>query len=97
VKSGNTYTFTGDAAADENIAVEMLGGSTAFSQISGFRTQVTGLAGQNTSGSFWYDAIYTLSYLLNYLAKAAVILVPLLFLLIYRWYGRENRLQYPNT
>ncbi len=93
--SGNTYTFKGSAAADENIAVEMLGGSTAFSQIPGFRTQVTGLTGQTTSGSFWYDAIYTLSYLLNYLAKAAVILVPLLFLVIYRWYGREKMFTVP--
>ena len=96
VLSGNTYTFSGDAAADENIAVEMLGGSTAFSQIpGGFRTQVTGLAASTTSGSFWYDAVYTLSYLLNYLAKAAVILVPLLFLVIYRWYGTEKKFTVP--
>ena len=51
VLSGNTYTFSGSAAADENITIEMLGGSTAFSQIPGFRTQVTGLAGQTRTGS----------------------------------------------
>ena len=57
--------------------------------------EVTGLAGSTTSGSFWYDAIYTLSYLLKYLAEAAVILVPLLFLLIYRWYGEERKFIVP--
>ena len=93
--SGTTYTLTGAAAADENVAIEMLGGSTAFGQIPGFRTQVTGLAGSTTAGSFWYDIIYTLAYLLNYLAKAAVILVPILFLVIYRWYGREKTFTVP--
>jgi hypothetical protein len=51
VLSGNTYTFSGSAAADENITIKMLGSSTAFSQIPGFRTQVTGLAGQTVTGS----------------------------------------------
>ena len=51
VLSGNTYTFSGSAAADENIAIEMLGGSTAFSHIPGFRTQVTGLVGQTRTTS----------------------------------------------
>jgi uncharacterized membrane protein len=39
--------------------------------------------------------ISTLSSLLRYLATAAVILVPLGFLLIYRWFGREKRFTVP--
>ena len=41
--------------------------------------------------------IYTLSSLLRYLATAAVILVPLSFLLIYRWFGRERKFTVPAT
>ena len=39
--------------------------------------------------------ISTLSSLLRYLATAAAILVPLSFLLIYRWFGRERKFAVP--
>ena len=94
-KSGDTYVITGTAAADENIAVEFLAGPTGFSQIPGFRSEVADLAGKTTSGNFWYNAAYTLSYFLNYLAEAAVILVPFLFLFIYNRYGREKEFTVP--
>lgn len=44
-----------------------------------------------------YEAplIHTLSSLLRYLATAAVILVPLGFLLIYRWFGSEKKFTVP--
>ena len=90
VKSGDTYLITGSAAENENIAVEILAGPSGFGQVPGYRTEVADLAGKTSSGSFRYNAIYTLSYLLNYLFKAAVILVPLLFLVIYNRYGREK-------
>jgi uncharacterized membrane protein len=90
VKSGDTYLITGSAAENENVAVEILAGPSGFGQVSGYRTEVADLAGKTSSGSFWYNSIYTLSYLLNYLSKVAVILVPLMFLVIYNWYGREK-------
>ncbi|HUT39609.1 MAG TPA: DUF2207 domain-containing protein, partial [Methanoregula sp.] len=95
VKSGDTYLITGSAAENENVAVEILAGPSGFDQVPGYRTEVADLAGKTSSGSFWYNAIYTLSYLLNYLAKAAVILVPLLFLIIYNRYGREKSFTVP--
>jgi uncharacterized membrane protein len=95
VKSGDTYLITGSAAENENVAVEILAGSSGFGQVPGYRTEVAGLAGKTSSGSFWYNVIYTLSNLLNYLSKAAVILVPLLFLVIYNRYGREKEFTVP--
>ncbi len=95
VKSGDTYLITGSAAENENVAVEILAGPQGLSQLPGYRTEVADLAGKTSSGSFWYNASYTLSYLLNYLSKAAVILVPLLFLVIYYRYGREKEFTVP--
>jgi len=95
VKSGDTYLIMGSAAENENVAVEILAGPQGLSQLPGYRTEVVDLAGKTSSGSFWYNASYTLSYLLNYLSKAAVILVPILFLVIYYRYGREKEFTVP--
>ena len=95
VKSGDSYLIMGSAAENENVAVEILAGSQGFGQLPGYRTEVADLKGKTSSGSFWYNAGYTLSYLLNYLSKAAVILVPLLFLVIYYRYGREKKFIVP--
>ena len=90
-KTGDTYTITGSAAANENIAVEMLAGAGGFAQIPGFRTNATDLQAQTASASFWYDLPYTVATLFGYLAKAAVLLVPVLLLFIYYHYGREKK------
>ena len=94
-KSGDNYLITGSAAQDENVAVEMLTGPGGFGQIPGSRNEVPDLAGKTASGSFWTDAPYTLAYLLSWLAKIAVILVPLLLILIYNRYGREKTFTVP--
>ena len=95
VRTGSIYTITGSSAADQSMGVEMLGNSTAFGGIPGFRTDVTDLPGSIASGNFWHDLLYTLSYLMKYLAEAGVILVPLGFLGIYRWFGREKKFPVP--
>ena len=54
-KTRDTYTFTGSAAPDENVAVELLTTPGGLSQIPGFRNNVQGLASRycvrETSGS----------------------------------------------
>ena len=45
-KTRDTYTFTGSASADENVAVEILTTPGGLSQIPGYRSNVQGLAGQ---------------------------------------------------
>jgi uncharacterized membrane protein len=95
VLTGTTFTATGSSAADQNIVVKMLGTPTAFGGIPGFRTEVSNLPESTASGSFWYDITYTLSYLLKYLAEACVVIVPLGFLGIYHWYGREKKFTVP--
>ena len=90
-KTGTTYTITGSAAENENIAVEMLGPTGGFAQIPGFRSKATDLQGKTASGSFWYNLPYTVSSILNVLAKIGVLLVPFLLLLIYYRYGRERQ------
>ena len=90
-KTGDTYTITGSAAENENIAVEMLAGENGFGQMPGFRSKASNLQSQTASANFWYNLPYTVATLLNYLAKAAVLLVPLIMLLIYYHYGRERK------
>jgi len=89
-KTGNTYTITGSAAENENIAIEMLASGNGFGQMPGFRSEATNLQSKAASANFWYNFPYTVATLLNYLAKVAVLLVPLLLLLIYYRYGRER-------
>ncbi len=92
---GNTYTITGSAAADENVAVEILTKADGLSGIPGFRSEVADLKSKTDSGSFWYNLPYILANLLNILAKVAVILVPFLLLFIYYRYGREKMFTVP--
>jgi uncharacterized membrane protein len=87
---GNTYTITGSAAADENVAVELLTKVGGLSGIPGFRSEVADLKSKTDSGSFWYNLPYLLANLLNILAKIAVILVPFLLIALYYRYGRER-------
>ena len=94
-KSGARYIITGSAAANEIIAVEMVGNTQGFSQINGFRTEVKDIQSRAFWGNFWYNVPYQLSDLLSWIAKAAVILVPLLFILIYYRYGREKEFTVP--
>ena len=94
-KSGDYYLITGSAAANEIIAVEIVGNAQGFSQINGFRTEVKDIQSRASSASFWYNVPYLLSDLLSWIAKVAVILVPLLFILIYYRYGREKEFTVP--
>ena len=94
-KSGDHYIITGSAAANEIIAVEMVGNAQGFSQINGFRTEVKDIQSRASSASFWYNIPYLLSDLLSWIAKVAVILVPLLLILIYYRYGREKEFTVP--
>ena len=89
-KTGDTYTITGSAAENENIAVEMLAGENGFSQMPGFRSEAADLPSKTASANFWYNLPYTAATLLCYLSKAMVILVPLFLLLLYYRYGRER-------
>ncbi len=66
---GDTYTITGSAAADENVAVELLAAVDGFSGIPGIRTEVADLKSKTASGSFWYNLPYFVANLLNILAK----------------------------
>jgi uncharacterized membrane protein len=94
-KSGTRYIITGSAAANEIVAVEMVGNAQGFSQIKGFRTEGKDIPSQASSASFWYNVPYFLSILLSQVAKVAVILVPLLFIVIYNRYGREKEFTVP--
>ncbi|TFG89282.1 MAG: DUF2207 domain-containing protein, partial [Candidatus Atribacteria bacterium] len=95
-KTGNTYTISGSAAADENVAVELLTKVDGLSGIPGFRSEVADLKSKTESGSFWYNLPYFVANLLNILAKIGVILVPLLFISLYYRYGREKRFTVPD-
>ncbi|MGA8777030.1 DUF2207 family protein, partial [Methanoregula sp.] len=94
-KTGDTYTLSGSAAADENVAVEVLTTPGGLGQIPGFRSNVEGLAGSTASGSFWYDLPYYVAWFLLYLGMAAVILTPFVLLFIYQRYGREKTFVVP--
>ena len=94
-KTGDTYVLTGSAAANENVAVEILTTSGGLGQIPGFRDELTGLSGSTAWGNFWYNLPYWVAWALNYLGKAAVILVPFLFIVIYNRYGREKNFTVP--
>ena len=94
-KNENTYTITGSAAADENVAVELLTKTDGLSGIPGFRSEVADLKSKTESGSFWYNLPYFAANLLNILAKVAVILVPLFLIALYYWYGREKSFTVP--
>ncbi len=93
--NGDTYTITGSAAADENVAVELLTTVGGLSGIPGIRTQVADLNSKTASGSFWYNLPYFVANLLNILAKAGVILVPVLLIYLYYHYGREKMFTIP--
>ena len=92
---GDTYTITGSAAADENVAVELLATVDGLSGIPGIRTEVADLKSKTASGSFWYNLPYFVANLLNILAKAGVILVPILLIYLYYHYGREKMFTVP--
>src|SRR5208337_5067218 len=83
------------AAADENVAVELLTTSGGLSQIPGFRSEVTDLAGSTAWGNFWYNLPYWVAWFLKYLGEAAVLVVPFLFIIIYNQYGREKEFTVP--
>ena len=86
-KAGDTWVITGSLAANEILAVEMLGPSEGFSRFPGFRNSVDDVRGKTASAAFWYNLPYYAAYLLNILGTIAVILVPLLLIVIYRRYG----------
>jgi uncharacterized membrane protein len=94
-KAGDNYVITGSLAANEILAVEMLGPSDGFSQFPGFRNAVDDVRGQTASAAFWYNLPYYAAYLLNILGTIAVILVPLLLIVMYRRYGREKEFTVP--
>ncbi|MGA8243523.1 MAG: DUF2207 domain-containing protein, partial [Methanoregula sp.] len=94
-KTGDTYTLSGSAAADENVAVEVLTTPGGLGQIPGFRSNVEGLAGSTASGRFWYDLPYYIAWFLLYLGMTAVILTPFVLLFIYQRYGREKTFVVP--
>ena len=94
-KAGDSYVITGSLAANEILAVEMLGSSEGFSQFPGFRNAVDDVRGKTASAAFWYNLPYYAAYLLNILGTIAVILVPLLLIVIYRRYGREKEFMVP--
>ena len=94
-KTGNSYSITGSFAADETLAVEMLGPADGFSQISGFRSAVSDIRGKTGSASFWYNLPYYAAYLLNALGKIAVIAVPFYLVFVYYRYGREKEFTVP--
>lgn len=94
-KMGNSYIITGSLAANEILAVEMLGPSEAFSQFPGFRTMADDLKGKTASAAFWYNIPYYAAYLVEILGMIAVILVPFLFFVIYQRYGREKEFTVP--
>ena len=64
-------------------------------QIPGIRHEVPGLAGSTGWGNFWYNLPYWVAWFLNDLGKAAVLLVPFLFIVIYNRYGREKQFTVP--
>ena len=94
-KVGDSYVITGSLAADEILAVEMLGTSDGFSRFPGFRTVVDDVRGKTASAAFWYNLPYHVANLVNILGKIAIILVPLLFIVIYTRYGREKEFTVP--
>ena len=94
-KVGDSYVITGSLAANEILAVEMLGTSEGFSHFPGFRTAVDDVRGKTSSAAFWYDLPYNAANLVNILGKIAIILVPLLFIVIYTRYGREKVVTVP--
>jgi uncharacterized membrane protein len=74
------------------VIVTLLLGGTGFV----FSIAISPLSGGDLAvSSHEATLISTLSSLLRYLATAAVILVPLGFLLIYRWFGREKKFTVP--
>ncbi len=75
-KVGDTYVITGSLAANEILAVEMLGPSEGFSRFPGFRNAVDDVRGTTASAAFWYNIPYYAAYFLNLLGTIAVILVP---------------------
>ena len=94
-KTGDTYVITGSAAANENVAVEILTTSGGLGQVPGIRDEVPGLAGSTAWGNFWYNLPYWVAWFLNDLGKVAVLLVPFLFIVIYNRYGREKKFTVP--
>jgi len=94
-KAGDAYISTGKVEADEILAVELLTSADGLSDVPGFRTEVTDIRGKTVSANFWYNLPYFVANLLNILAKIAVILVPVYFIVIYYWYGREKAYTIP--
>ena len=89
--AGDTYIITGSLAADEILAIEMLGLPGA-SAVPGFRNPVSDVRGKTASAAFWYNLPYYGASILNILGKIAVILVPLILILMYRRTGRRRHL-----
>ena len=94
-RTGDSAIITGGAAADENLAVEILSSPNGFSQMPGFRTPGNDIAGKTGSANFWYNLPYYAGIILNILGKIAVILIPFLLLVIYYRYGREKKFTVP--
>jgi len=95
-KTGDSYVITGSLAANEILAVEMLGSSEGFSQFPGVRSAVNDVRGRTASAAFWYNLPYYAAYLLKILGTIAVILVPLLLIVMYNRYGREKVFTVPS-
>ncbi len=94
-KSGDAYVITGSVAENENLAVEILSNADGFDQIQGYRNKIGNVRESTSSAAFWYNLTYNVAYFLNFCAKIAVILFPLLLLIIYHWYGREKSFTVP--
>lgn len=89
------FVITGSLAEDQVLAVEMVGGTDAFSGIPAIRSAVGDVKGKAASAAFWYNLPYYASLALNGIAKVAVILIPLLLFWTYRRYGREKEFGVP--
>jgi uncharacterized membrane protein len=94
-KTGEVYVIIGSVAENENLAVEILSNADGFNQIQGYRTETGNVRQSTSSAAFWYNLTYYVAYFLNYCAKIAVILVPVLLLVIYYRYGREKAFTVP--
>ncbi len=89
-KVGDGYVITGSLAANEILAVEMLGTSEGFSSFPGFRTPVDDISGKTAAAGFSNTLPYYAANLVEILGTIAIILVPLSFIVIYSRYGREK-------
>ena len=90
-KTGDTYTITGSAAENENIAIEMLAGENGFGQMPGFRSKASDLQSKTASANFWYNLPYTAATSLITWQKRTCFLCRSILLLIYYHYGRERK------